>query len=466
MLSAEASIPAGLLAETANDPAATAWLLASAALVLLMTPGIVFFYGGMVRRNNVLGVVMQGFVGMAVVSLLWVAVGFSLAFAGSGRFIGDLRYAGLPAQQENPIVPGVPLTAFALFQMMFAVVTAALITGAGVERWRFGAFVIFVGIWSLVIYAPVAHWVFDPRGWAARWGVLDFAGGTVVHINAGAAALAVALVLGRRRGWPDQAERPHNLPTVMVGLALLWFGWLGFNGGSAYEAGELAATALVNTQAGAAAGMLAWITAERIRYGKPTTLGAASGAVAGLVAITPAAGFVSPLGAIGIAVIAGTLCHLAVGLKRWFNVDDSLDVAAVHLGGAVIGCLCVGLFATRSVNHDGADGLFFGGGYRLLGVQAGAAGVVVVYSLVGTLIIAGVINRFIAMRVPARQETVGLDLSQHGENAYDLVPVGRASVPAMTEPAAAALAAAEPGAPATGWHVAPDASVTAERRTR
>jgi Amt family ammonium transporter len=436
------------LDEQAIDSGATAWLLASAALVLLMTPGVAFFYGGMVRRKNVLGVVMQSFAGMAVVSLLWIAIGFSLAFAGSGRFLGDVRYAGVPSHLDNPITAGIPLTAFALFQMMFAVVAAALITGAGVERWRFGPFVIFVGIWS---------------GWAARWGVLDFAGGTVVHINAGAAALAVALVLGRRRGWPDQAERPHNLPIVMIGVALLWFGWFGFNGGSAYGAGQLAATALVNTQAGAAAGLLAWITAERIRFGKPTTLGAASGAVAGLVAITPAAGFVTPLAAMGIGLLAGTLCHLAAGLKRWFNVDDSLDVAAVHLGGALVGCLCVGLFATRSVNPNGANGLFFGGGYHLLGVQAGAAGVVVVYSLVGTLIIAGVINRFAAMRVPARHETVGMDLSQHGENAYDLEPVGRATVPA--EPVSG-HPGAEPVVPAAGWHAAPDAPVTAERRSR
>ncbi|MGE5827357.1 MAG: ammonium transporter, partial [Micromonosporaceae bacterium] len=312
-----------LLSAEPIESGSTAWLFAAAALVLMMTPGVVFFYGGMVRRKNVLGVVMQGFVAMAVVSVLWVAVGFSLAFAGTGRFIGDLRYAGLPAHLDNPLTPGVPLLAFAFFQMMFAVVTPVLITGAGVERWRFGAFAVFVGIWSLAVYAPVAHWVFDPRGWAAQWGVLDFAGGTVVHINAGAAALAVAIVLGRRRGWPEQADRPHNLPMVMIGLALLWFGWLGFNGGSAYAAGELAAVALINTQVGAAGGVLGWITAERLRYGKPTTLGAASGAVSGLVAITPAAGYVSPVSGIGIGLLAGVLCHLAVGLKRWFNVDDS-----------------------------------------------------------------------------------------------------------------------------------------------
>ncbi len=250
--------------------------------------------------------------------------------------------------------------------------------GAGAERWRFGAYLAFAGVWSLLVYAPVAHWVFDPRGWAATWGMLDFAGGTVVHITAGTAALAVAITLGRRRGWPEQISRPHNLPLVMIGLAMLWFGWMGFNGGSAYGAGSLAASAMLNTQVAAASGLLAWILGERIRYGKPTTLGAASGAVAGLVAITPAAGYVTGLSAIAIGAISGLVCHLAVGLKRWFNVDDALDVAAVHLGGGLIGCICVGLFATTSVNADGANGLFYSGSYRLLGVQAGTAGVVAV----------------------------------------------------------------------------------------
>jgi Amt family ammonium transporter len=402
------------------DAAATAWLLAGAVLALLMTPGIAFFYGGMVRRTNVLAVVMQGFAGMAVVSLLWVAVGFSIAFGGNNRFIGDLTYAGLPPGAANPIVPAVPLVAFALFQMMFAVLTPTLILGAGAERWRFGAYVVFAGIWSVVVYAPVAHWVFDPRGWAAQWGMLDFAGGTVVHINAGVAALAIAGTLGRRRGWPDQASQPHNLPLVMTGLALLWFGWLGLNGGSAYGAGPLAASAMLNTQMAAGAALLAWIVAERIRYGKPTTLGAASGAVAGLVAITPAAGYVTALGAMAIGVIAGVLCHLAVGLKRWFGVDDSLDVAAVHLGGGLIGCVCVGLFAAKAVNPEGADGLFYSGSYRFLGVQAGTAAIVAVYALVATLVLVTIINRVMGHRVRRRQEALGLDLALHGEAAYDL----------------------------------------------
>jgi Amt family ammonium transporter len=404
------------------DSGATGWLLASAVLVLLMTPGVVFFYGGMVRRTSVLGVVMQGFAGMAVVSVAWVGIGFSLAFGGANRYIGDLRYAGLPVA-ENPIVPAIPLVAFALFHMMFAALTPSLVLGAGAERWRFGAYLAFAGVWSLLVYAPVAHWVFDPRGWAATWGMLDFAGGTVVHITAGTAALAVAITLGRRRGWPERVSRPHNLPLVMIGLAMLWFGWMGFNGGSAYTAGSLAASAMVNTQVAAASGLLAWIVAERIRYGKPTTLGAASGAVAGLVAITPAAGYVTGLGAIAIGAISGLVCHLAAGLKRWFNVDDALDVAAVHLGGGLIGCICVGLFATTSVNADGADGLFYNGSYRLLGVQAATAGVVAVYAFLATLLIATVLNRVTGQRIRRRHETIGLDLSQHGEAAYDLVPV-------------------------------------------
>src|SRR6266511_3296472 len=264
---------------------------------------------------------------------------------------------------------------FALFQMMFAIVTPALITGAKVDRWRFGSFSVFILLWSLLVYAPVAHWVFAAQGCAARWGALDFAGGTVVHANAGAAALA------------------------MIGLAMLWVGWLGFNGGWAYGANELAGTASINTVVAATTALLAWTAAERIRYGKATTLGAASGAVAGLVAITPAAGYVAPLGALAIGVIAGVLCHLAVGLKTWFGVDDSLDVAAVHLVGGVAGAVCVGLFATKAVNAAGADGLFYAGGYHLLSRQVVTAGAVTGYSLVATLVIGGVLNRLIGNRV-------------------------------------------------------------------
>lgn len=403
------------------DMAATAWVLACAALVLLMTPGIGLFYGGMVRRTNVLAVVVQSFAGMAVVSLVWIGLGFSVAFGGTNRYVGDLSLAGLPTTAVNLIHPTLPLSVFALFQMMLAVLTPALILGAGAERWRFGAYTVFVGIWSLAVYAPVARWVFHPNGWAATWGMLDFAGGTVVHITAGVAALAIAITLGPRRGWPDEAVRPHNLPMVMTGLGLLWFGWLGANGGSAYGVGGLAATAMVNSQVAAASGLLCWLAAERIRYGKPTTLGAASGAVAGLVAITPAAGHVTSASAAGIGAIAGVVCHLATGLNRWFNVDDALDVAAVHLGGGLIGCLCVGLFATRSVNPAGRDGLFYSGTYGQLGIQAATAGIVAVYAAIATLLIAALVNRTIGHRVRRRHESVGLDLSQHGEAAYDLV---------------------------------------------
>jgi ammonium transporter, Amt family len=418
------------------DAGGTAWVLASAALVLLMTPGLAFFYGGMVRRTNVLGILMQGYTTVAIVSVVWVMLGFSLAFSDGNGLIGDLRWAGLlDGAGSVSVAPGIPLLAFALFQMMFAVITPALITGAPAERWRFGAFVVFVAAWSLLVYAPVAHWVFSPQGWAARLGALDFAGGSVVHANAGAAALAMALVLGRREGWPGRQARPHNLPMVMMGLALLWFGWFGFNGGSAYSAGQLASVAALNTQLAASASLLAWICAERIRYGKATTLGAASGAVAGLVAITPAAGYVAPVSAIAIGLLAGTLCHLAVGLKSWFAVDDSLDVAAVHLGGGVIGSLCVGLLATRSVNPAGADGLLYGGGYRLVGLQALTVFTVSAYSLVVTVVIAVMLNRLVGNRVGGRAEAVGLDLSQHGEAAYELTPAGRLDAGSVARPA-------------------------------
>jgi ammonium transporter, Amt family len=426
------------------DNSATAWVLLCAALVMLMTPGIALFYGGMVRRTNVLSVIGQAFAGMAVVSLLWVLIGYSLAFGGSGRFIGGFDAIGIPVSASNPVVPGLPLVAYAIFQLMFAVLAGSLILGAGAERWRFSSYLCFVGVWSLLVYAPVAHWVFDPRGFAAQWGMVDFAGGTVVQITAGAAAIAVAISLGRRRGWPDEAPRPHNLPLVMTGLGLLWFGWLGLTGGSAYAAGAQAATAMLNAQVAAAAGLLSWLMLDRIRHGKPTVLGAASGAVAGLVAITPGAGEMTALAAIATGVVAGILCHLATALKRWFNVDDALDVAAVHLGGGFIGCLCVGLFATRSVHPGGTDGLFYSGGYRLLGVEAGTAAIVAVYALIGTFLIAAVVNSLLGYRVRRRHESLGLDLAQHGESAYDMTPApapAPAPVPAPVDAGPPAITA-------------------------
>jgi Amt family ammonium transporter len=315
------------------------------------------------------------------------------------------------------------------------VLAGALILGAGAERWRFGAYVVFIAVWSLLVYAPIAHWVFHPQGWAARWGVLDFAGGIVVQVTAGAAALGVAISLGRRHGWPDAAPRPHNLPLVMTGLGLVWFGWLGLTGGAGYFAGAVSAIAMLNAQVAAASGLLGWLLLDRLRHGKATALGAASGAVCGLVAITPGAGYVTTVAALAIGATAGILCHFGASLKRWFNVDDALDVAAVHLGGGVIGCLGVGLFATRSVNPAVTDGLFYSGGYRLLGVEAATAAIVAIYALVATLLLAAVVNAVLGHRVRRRHETLGLDLAQHGESAYDMTPAPirvEAGPPAIT----------------------------------
>jgi ammonium transporter, Amt family len=407
------------------DSGAVAWVLAASALVMLMTPGVAFFYGGMVRAKGVLSIVMQGFATLALVSCTWALVSFSLAFGKGNGFIGDLHFAGLSHIDE--VLPGysgskamvIPPLVFAIFQMMFAVVTPALITGATADRWRFRAFVPFVVAWSLLVYAPVAHWIFDPLGWASRMGTLDFAGGLVVHANSGAAGLAMALVLGRRRGWPDKPMRPHNLPLMLMGATMLWFGWFGFNAGSALRADTLAAYAFVNTTLAASSGLLAWMAVERLRFGKATTLGAASGAVGGLVAITPAAGFVNPDCALLIGIAAGAGCALAVSVKGWLHLDDSLDVVGVHLGGGLIGSIAVGLFATTSINPAGANGLFFGGGYRLLGAQAVAAAAVVGYSFAVTWGLASVLDRLVGNRVTAREEERGLDLALHGETAYE-----------------------------------------------
>jgi ammonium transporter, Amt family len=412
------------------DTGSTAWVLASTALVLLMTPGLAFFYGGMVRSKNMLGMLMQNFVTIAIVSIVWVLVSFSLAFGKGNGFIGDLHFAGL--QHMTEVIPGyvgaaaqtIPPVVFVIFQMMFAVITPALITGSTADRWKFGAFVGFVVAWSILVYGPVAHWVFSPEGWLFQRGALDFAGGTVVHINAGAAGLAMALVLGRRRGWPKEQMRPHNLPFTLLGAGLLWFGWFGFNAGSALGANNLAGFAFVNTNTATAAACLGWILVEKIKYGKATTLGAASGAVAGLVAITPAAGFVSPLGSIAVGLFAGVVCPLAVSLKSKFGFDDSLDVVGVHLVGGIIGSLCVGLFATIDTNSAGRDGLFYGGGAGLLGEQALAVICVMAYSFVMTLIIGKVIGMITRNRVTEEDEITGLDLSMHGESAYEFGSVG------------------------------------------
>ena len=417
------------------DTGATAWVLASAALVLLMTPGLAFFYSGMVRAKHALGMLMQNYVTIAIVSVVWVLVGFSLAFGAGNGFVGDLHFAGLQNIGDN--LPGytdsfaqvIPPMVFVVFQLMFAVITPALITGSTADRWKFGAFVPFIALWSILVYSPVAHWVFSPEGWLFKRGALDFAGGTVVHINAGIAGLALAVVLGRRRGWPKERMRPHNVPFVLLGAGLLWFGWFGFNAGSALGANQLAGYAFVNTNTATAAALLAWIGVEKLRDGKATTLGAASGAVAGLVAITPCAGFVSPLGSIAVGLIAGGACALAVSLKGMAKIDDSLDVVAVHLIGGIIGSLCVGLFATTDTNTLGADGLFYGGGVGLLGKQALAVIAVIAYSGIVTAVLGLLINLVIKMRVPAEVEDEGLDLALHGETAYEFSTLGGGSAP-------------------------------------
>ncbi len=390
-----------------------------------MTPGVAFFYGGMVRSKGVLAIVVQGFATLALASCTWALVSFSLAFGKGNGFIGDLHFAGL--NHLAAALPGysgakslvIPPMVFAIFQMMFAVVTPALITGAAADRWSFRSFMVFVVCWSVLVYAPVAHWIFFPLGWAAKMGTLDFAGGIVVHANAGAAGLAVALVLGRRRGWPETSMRPHSLPMMLMGAALLWFGWFGFNGGSALGANNLAAYAFVNTNLAASTGLLMWMLVERLRFGKPTTLGAASGAVSGLVAITPAAGFVTPTSAMIIGVLAGLGCALAVSVKGWLGLDDSLDVVGVHLIGGIIGSLSVGLFATLAVNAGGANGLFYGSGYTLLTHQAVALAAAVGYSFGVTYVLAKVLDRVLGNRVSAIDEERGLDLALHGETAYD-----------------------------------------------
>jgi Amt family ammonium transporter len=403
-------------------------VLASAALVLLMTPGLAFFYAGMVRGKNALGMLMQNFVTIGIVSIVWVLGSYSIAFGpdGLGGLFGNLHDAGL--QHLGSAVSGytgalaqtIPPAAFVCFQLMFAVITPALFTGSIADRMKFGAFCAIVVLWSILVYAPIAHWVFSPNGWAFKWGALDFAGGSVVHMNAGAAGLALAVLLGKRIGWPKLQMRPHNLPFTLLGAALLWFGWFGFNAGSALGANELAGYAFLNTNTATAAAMLGWVLVERMRTGKPTTLGAASGAVAGLVAITPCAGYVSPLGSIVVGLLAGAVCEYAVALKYRLRFDDALDVVGIHLVGGFVGTLAVGLFSTKLVNAAGTDGLFYGGGFTLLGKQFVVAVAVIAYSFSATLLIALVVRAAIGLRVSRDEENAGLDTALHAETAYEI----------------------------------------------
>jgi Amt family ammonium transporter len=391
-----------------------AWVLAASALVLFMTPGLALFYGGMVRSKNILGMLMQNFYCMGIVPIVWAIVGFSLAFSGDGNWIGNTKQAwlhGLTGNQDGLV--------FMVFQLTFAVITPALISGAIADRMKFSAWAIFVPVWAILVYSPIAKWVFG-GGWLADRGALDFAGGAVVHINAGAAALAAVLILGRRRGWPGTPMPPHSLPLTLLGTGILWFGWFGFNAGSALGANAVAAQAFVNTFLAAAAAMLGWLVAERLKDGHFTTLGAASGAVAGLVAITPCAGFVGGMAPIIIGLIAGAVCYLAISLKFRFRYDDSLDVVGVHLVGGIAGSLLLGLFADVAANADGRNGVFFSGGWSLMGDQV----VAVVASFVWSFVVTGAILLVMkavmpgGIRVSEEDEFVGLDLSQHSETGY------------------------------------------------
>lgn len=415
------------------DSGHTAWIVTSTAMVLLMTPGLALFYGGMTRSKGVLNMMMMCFGAVGVVSLLWVGYGFSIAFSeqvgggSAGGWFGDLSAAGMRGLLETGEEGGLPVLAFAAFQMMFAIITTALIAGAIADRARFASWLVFTVAWASLVYFPVAHWVWGAGGWLRSLGVLDFAGGTAVHINAGAAALALTLVVGKRIGWPRETMRPHNLPLVLLGAGLLWFGWFGFNAGSELAADGITAVALINTQVATAAAVLGWMGVEWIRYGKPTTLGAASGAIAGLVAITPACAFVEPLGAIALGLIAGVLCALAVSLKYRLRYDDSLDVVGVHLVGGVVGSILVGVLAVEAL--AGERGLLYGGGAGLLGIQAVGVLAVAVYSFGMAWLIGTVIDRTMGFRVRPEVEAGGVDLHQHAEAGYDLWSAGPAPVP-------------------------------------
>ena len=409
------------------DSGNTAWVLASAALVLFMTPGLAFFYGGMVRAKHVLGMLMQNFFAMGLISVIWAVVGFSLAFGDGGDWIGNFDFAFLEdlhlADTQLPGYEGdfaltIPAIIFVAYQMMFAIITPALITGATADRLKFRGYAVFLGLWSVLVYSPVAHWVFSPTGWLFKRGALDFAGGTVVHINAGVAALALVAVIGPRRGYPQQPMPPHSLPWTLLGTGILWFGWFGFNAGSALGANQLAAQAFINTHLAAAAAMCGWLIIEKIRGGHATTLGAASGAVAGLVAITPCAGFVGGMAPILIGLVAGVVCYLAISIKKALKLDDALDVIAVHLVGGIVGALLLGLFADTAVNSLGFDGVFADGGSDLFMDQLVAVGATILYSGVVSYILAKVIDLTLGLRVEPDDEEAGLDVSQHAETAY------------------------------------------------
>ncbi|MCC3772244.1 ammonium transporter [Streptomyces sp. UNOC14_S4] len=418
----------------------TAFVLISAALVMLMTPGLAFFYGGMVRVKSALNMLMMSFVSLGIVTVLWVLYGYSLAFGddlGAG-LLGNLDHIGLKGISPETLTggkEGIPVFAFALFQMMFAVITPALMSGALADRVKFSAWALFITLWVTVVYFPVAHWVWQPDGWLAQLKVIDFAGGTAVHINAGIGALAAVLVVGKRVGFAKDPMRPHSLPLVMLGAGLLWFGWFGFNAGSALAANGTAANMALNTQVATGAAMIGWLAYERVRHGAFTTLGAASGAVAGLVAITPSGAAVNAFGALLIGVVAGAVCSWAVALKFRFGFDDSLDVVGVHLVGGIIGTLLVGLLATGGV-----------GGATQLGRQAVGAFAVLAYSFTASWLLAKAVDKAIGFRASEDDELGGIDQAFHAETAYDLSGVGGGSTATRTVAHTPAVGRAEGGA--------------------
>jgi Amt family ammonium transporter len=403
------------------DSGDTAWILVSAALVLLMTPALAFFYGGMVRRKNVLNTLLLSFGAAAVIGVAWIIAGYSLAFAPGNDFIGGLHYLFLShvGFDAAPLAPTIPHQAFMIYQCMFAIITPALISGAVVERVKFKPFLVFCLLWSLLVYAPVAHWVWG-GGWLGKLGALDFAGGAVVHVNAGFAALVAALVVGRRRDHQVMPLRPHNLPFTLLGAGLLWFGWFGFNAGSALSSGSLAAVAFVNTNIAAAAAMLVWMVLDHLSRHEVTALGAASGAVAGLVGITPAAGFVSPMGALAVGAITSLVCYYSANWRAKSTLDDSLDAFAVHGVGGAVGAILTGVFATaalKSINPVAAAGLLEGG-FRQVGIQILSVVAVIAYTMVVSFILLKILDRVWGLRVDEECEHHGLDISAHGEEAY------------------------------------------------
>ena len=447
-----------IVADAGINTGDTAWVLAAAALVMFMTPGLAFFYGGLVRTKNVLATIMYSFAALALVTVVWTLVGHTLAFGsdvggvvGEGGWIGDVDFVGFRdiGADPHPLAPTIPHLAFAVYQMMFAIITPALISGAFAERMRFSGYLVFTALWTILVYAPLAHWVWGggflgPQG----IGALDFAGGTVVHLNAGMAALAAALVVGARRGWPGPVL-PHNVPFVVLGASMLWFGWFGFNAGSALSAGSLAASAFVATQLATAAAVFGWVLPEWIRHGRPTTVGAATGAVAGLVAITPASGYVRPWAALLIGFAAGAVCEFAVGLKYRLRYDDALDVVAVHGVGGALGALLTGVFATTAVNPAGAQGLLYGNPWQM-GRQAAAVGVTLLWSFLVSLVVLKLLERVMALRVSEEDEEAGLDFSQHAEAGYTLAEYGAVATPSAAPPPAPTPVPAHAPAPTSG----------------